>query len=84
MFKLCGAEGYTWAFKVYAGKEKLDKVVTELILFNGLYVNGRILYTDNWYTSVSLPKRMIDRKTHLIGTLRSNLKGNPQVSFMRL
>lgn len=81
VFKLCVAGGYTWAFKVYTGKEKTDdmavseKVVIELM--NGLLDSGRTLYTDNWYTSVSLSKTLLDRKTHLVGTLRANRKGNP-------
>lgn len=82
LFKLCISGGYTWAFKVYTGKEKIDgvsvseKVVMELM--EGVLDSGRTLYTDNWYTSVSLSKSLIDRKTHLVGTMRANRKGNPQ------
>ncbi|XP_050298584.1 piggyBac transposable element-derived protein 4-like [Anthonomus grandis grandis] len=47
-------------------------------LMEGLLDSGRTIYTDNWYTSVSLAKRLIDRKTHLVGTIRANRKGNPQ------
>jgi len=35
------------------------------------------LCTDNWYTSVDLANNLIDKNTHLIGTLRTNRKGNP-------
>ncbi|XP_050300132.1 piggyBac transposable element-derived protein 4-like [Anthonomus grandis grandis] len=82
LFKLCVSGGYTWDFKVYTGREKSsefvvsEKVVMELM--EGLLDRGRTLYTDNWYTSVSLAKRLIDRKTHLVGTIRANRKGNPQ------
>ncbi|XP_050307489.1 piggyBac transposable element-derived protein 4-like [Anthonomus grandis grandis] len=82
LFKLCVSGGYTWDFKVYTGREKSsefavsEKVVMELM--EGLLDSGRTLYTDNWYTSVSLAKRLIDRKTHLVGTIRANRKGNPQ------
>lgn len=47
-------------------------------LMEGLLDSGRTLYTDNWYTSVSLSKRLIDRKTHFVGTFRANRKGNRQ------
>ncbi|XP_050301576.1 piggyBac transposable element-derived protein 4-like [Anthonomus grandis grandis] len=82
LFKLCVSGGYTWDFKVYTGREKSsefavsEKVVMELM--EGLLDSGRTLYTDNYYTSVSLAKRLIDRKTHLVGTIRANRKGNPQ------
>lgn len=82
VFKLCVSGGYTWSFKVYTGKEERDddtsvaeKVVQELM--NGLLDSGRTLYTDNWYTSVSLSKKLIQRDTHLVGTLRVNRKNNP-------
>lgn len=81
VFKLCVTGGYTWAFKVYTGKEKTEntfvseKVVTELM--DGLFNSGRTLFSDNWYTSVSLADKMIEKKTHLVGTLRVNRKGNP-------
>lgn len=81
VFKLCVAGGYTWSFKVYTGKVKQDDtsvsetVVTELM--DGLLNSGRTLFTDNWYTSVSLADKMIKNKTHLVGTLRANRKQNP-------
>ena len=81
LFKLCVGGGYTWNFKVYTGKEKVDETaVSEKIvmeLFSELLDHGRTLYTDNWYTSVKLAQRMVERKTHLVGTLRKNRRGNP-------
>lgn len=82
IFKLCLSSGYTWSVKVYAGKEATtgisvpQKVVMELI--NPLLDAGRTLYCDNWYTSVSLANQLLRRNTHLVGTLRSNRKGNPK------
>ncbi|XP_050303751.1 piggyBac transposable element-derived protein 4-like [Anthonomus grandis grandis] len=82
LFKLSVSGGYTWDFKVYTVREKSsefavsEKVVMELM--EGLLDSGCTLYTDNWYTSVSLAKRLIDRKTPLVGTIRANRKGNPQ------
>lgn len=37
---------------------------------------GRTLCTDNYYTSVTLAQALLDRETHLIGTLRTNRKFN--------
>ncbi|CAH1998284.1 unnamed protein product [Acanthoscelides obtectus] len=83
IFKLCGDGGYTYNMKIYCGKESkrdgvsvADKVVFELK--NNLLDSGRILVTDNWYTSVGLVRRLLARSTHLVGTLRSNRKCNPK------
>ncbi|KIH44577.1 hypothetical protein ANCDUO_25397 [Ancylostoma duodenale] len=43
----------------------------------GLLDEGRQLCTDNWYSSVPLVRKLLKRKTHLIGTLRRNRKGIP-------
>ncbi|KAK9744130.1 Transposase IS4 [Popillia japonica] len=81
VFQLCVAGGQTWTLKVYAGKEKTHEIaVSEKVgieLMDGFLDSGRTLYTDNWYTSVSLSKTLIGRKTHLVGTLRLNRKLNP-------
>ncbi|XP_060846172.1 piggyBac transposable element-derived protein 4-like [Rhopalosiphum padi] len=39
---------------------------------------GRTMFTDNWYTSVSLANELLSRSTNLVGTLRSNRKFNPK------
>lgn len=81
MFKLCLEGGYTYNFSIYCGKEYdgqqsvPSKVVINLM--NNLLDSGRTLCTDNYYTSVSLAHELLNRKTHLIGTLRSNRKFNP-------
>lgn len=43
---------------------------------NNLLDEGRTLYTDNYYTSISLAHQLLTRKTHLVGTVRSNRKFN--------
>nr|CAI5863377.1 unnamed protein product [Callosobruchus analis] len=53
-----------------------SRVVLELM--EPLLDCGRLLVTDNFYTSVSLAHALLDRKTHLIGTLRKNRKYNPK------
>jgi len=36
------------------------------------------VYTDNYYTSVDLAHKLLDKNTHLVGTLRRNRKNNPK------
>ncbi|KAL6418730.1 hypothetical protein ACFW04_011833 [Cataglyphis niger] len=45
-------------------------------LFKNLFHKGHTLCTDNWYTSVDLTNNLIRKNTHLIGTFRTNRKGN--------
>lgn len=82
MFKLCSESGYTWNMSIYAGKEKQDdllSVSTKVVLklATDLLGCGRLCVTDNWYTSLQLAHILLDNKTHCLGTLRSNRKGNP-------
>ncbi|KAJ8931164.1 hypothetical protein NQ314_015966 [Rhamnusium bicolor] len=83
IFMLCANGSYTYNMKIYCGKESendgvsvADKVV--LGLMNNLLDSGRTLFTDNWYTSVGLARKLATRGTHLVGTLRSNRKYNPK------
>jgi hypothetical protein len=82
IFKLCCGKGYTWNFQIYAGKER-DRgasVPTNVVmnLSKDLLNAGRTVITNNYYTSLDLASRLLDKQTHLIGTLRSNRKGNPK------
>lgn len=83
LFKLCLPGGYTFHSKIYCGADKIDgmsvatKVVLELL--GGSLDKGVTLYTDNWYTSIELAKKLKNRRTHLVGTLRRNRKGLPKV-----
>jgi hypothetical protein len=76
-------KGYTWNMSVYAGQEKTpDKslaVSTKVVLnlSKQLLGSGRICIIDNWYTSLQLAHLLLDNKTHCIGTLRGDRKGNP-------
>lgn len=82
LFKLCIAEGYTYAVKVYGGKEQpsekslASRVVMELM--QPLLNTGRTLFTDNFYTSVELAHELNRNNTHLVGTLRAKRKHNPK------
>jgi len=80
IFKLCCGSGYTYAFRVYTGKtlEKENTTPTNIVmsLCKDLFDKGHTLYTDNWYTSLELAEKLINKNTHLVGTLRSNRRGN--------
>ncbi|CAG5055676.1 unnamed protein product [Parnassius apollo] len=47
-------------------------------LVKDLLDENRILYTDNYYTSIPLAYRLKHRKTNLVGTLRLNRKHLPK------
>lgn len=38
---------------------------------------GHVLFTDNYYNSVTLTEKMTERSTYIVGTLRSDRKRNP-------
>ena len=82
LYKLCLEKGYTYNLQVYCGKDKVpnqsssEKVV--LSLSDNLLDKGRTIYTDNYYTSISLAHQLLKRNTHLVGTLRTNRKFNPK------
>lgn len=82
LFKLCAVGGYTSKVEIYAGKDtsRIGSVASSVVLrlMNGLLDHGRILYTDNWYSSVPLAEELIQRKTHLVGTIKKNRKGLPK------
>lgn len=83
-FKLCTRGGYTYRMSIYAGKSvqpRTGSVADDVVmrLMGGLLDRGRVLYTDNWYTSVDLAKKLLRRKTNLVGTVRRNRRGLPKV-----
>lgn len=47
-------------------------------LLTGYLNKGHTLFTDNWYTSVPLGKMLLEKETHLVGTLRKNRKHLPK------
>lgn len=84
LFKLCSSEGYTWNSKIYAGKsEDYDKTVglARTVcedLSQGLLNEGRTLFVDNFYTSYELALSFLQKKTHVVGTVRQNKKNIPK------
>lgn len=81
LYKLCLEHGYTYKTSVYCRKKKTnqnERASTQVVfqLMDNLLDRGRILYTDNFYTSMELAHKLLDRKTYLTGTLRSNRQQN--------
>nr|CAH7732309.1 unnamed protein product [Callosobruchus chinensis] len=74
LYKLCTNNGYTYNLKVYCGRDAqpgvpvASSVVMELS--KNLLDSGRVLYIDNFYTSMHLAHELLKRGTHLVGTLR--------------
>ncbi|KAE9522198.1 hypothetical protein AGLY_017458 [Aphis glycines] len=82
MYKLCTPEGFTWASSIYCVTGPtlgtLDKPGTVVVnLADSLLDEGRLIITDNFYTSVPLAEYLYGRKTDLCGTLRKNRKWLP-------
>ncbi len=77
MYKLAATNGYTWNYLIYTGEQ--DSVAglghAETVVMNlldGLSGCYRTMVVDNFFTSISLAKRLLVHDTYLIGTLRSN------------
>ena len=85
IFKLCSPNVYTWKFEMYTGRQEENRAAglgvgesVVLKLTEKLLDEGRILYTDNFYTSCPLARILLNRNTHLVGTLRRTRKYLPK------
>ncbi|KAF2886549.1 hypothetical protein ILUMI_19624, partial [Ignelater luminosus] len=87
VYKLCCDGGYTYNLQVYCGSDGVQAgqafANVVLYLIDGLFSSDRQLYTDNYYTCVSLATALLDKKAHLIGTLRSDSKYNPKEAVQK-
>ncbi|KAJ8947327.1 hypothetical protein NQ314_008629 [Rhamnusium bicolor] len=91
LFKICSTDGYTWKCEVYTGRNKKNRrpaglgirESVVLSLAEGLLDEGRVLYTDNFYTSCPLARTVLSRNTHLVGTLKRNRKYLPKRSHCK-
>ncbi|EYC43082.1 hypothetical protein Y032_0504g2648 [Ancylostoma ceylanicum] len=83
LFKMCTKGGYTYRTIVYAGRQAQKQIATSvaeeavMALMEGLLDSGRVLLTDNYYTSIPLAETLMMRKTNLIGSVWRNRKGLP-------
>jgi hypothetical protein len=76
IYKVAGTNGYTWDFMVYTGKQDsmashghAQTVVMNLI--DDLLGCYRTVIVDNFFTTISLAKRLLQNDTYLTGTFRS-------------
>ncbi|XP_050351155.1 piggyBac transposable element-derived protein 4-like [Nymphalis io] len=83
IYKLCTDSGYTWSYRVYSGQDDqitgLDKPGSVVVsLCTDLLKEGRIMITDNYYTSIPLARYLKEQGTDLCGTIRKNRRELPQ------
>ncbi|EQB62087.1 piggybac-derived 2 (agap012114-pa) [Vairimorpha apis BRL 01] len=77
LYKLCLPDGYTYNIEIYAGKnntiiKKSHSHDVVMRLLNGLLFEGRILFTDGYYTSVPLGEELLQNNTFICGTVKIN------------
>ena len=86
LFQLCTSDGIVLDFLIYHGNmaphlvELEDSLVTERIavtLMQKYLGKGHHLYVDNYYTSVSLAKYLLQNETYITGTIRDHRKHFP-------
>ena len=84
LYELTTDDGITLDFLVYCGRGMFDDddgneemPTTEripVVLMQPFLNANSILFTDNFYTSPSLGKQLLDNSTYLCGTIRKNCK----------
>lgn len=87
-YELCSPNGYTHNIEIYKGKQDADSLAPKLHtlvlrLMEPFLDKGHHLIMDNYYNSVPLCNKLLQRKTHTTGTLRTNRKGNPKSLISR-
>lgn len=84
LFKCCESKsGYCLDLLVYTQNfvETKELLVSEQIVFkvaNDYLNKGYIIYMDNWFTSPSLIKKLLEKNTYSVGTAKSNRKFFPE------
>ena len=88
MFMVSEAEtGYICGFDVYTGKDsnpddagcaKMTSTVMDLLDSIKLLNKGCHVYFDNYYNSPELIEKLLERKTHVCGTVRKDCWGLPK------
>ncbi|KAJ8932343.1 hypothetical protein NQ314_014708 [Rhamnusium bicolor] len=82
LIKVSDTDAYTHRVEIYQGKSiTKGENLTKLVVLRPCeaYLNkGRTIVTDNFYTGMELASELLDKNTHLIGTLRKNRRGLPK------
>ncbi|XP_047538573.1 piggyBac transposable element-derived protein 4-like [Vanessa atalanta] len=83
IYKLCTAEGYTLGYQIYHGESRqchgLDTSGSIVIQLAEEFLDqGRLIVTDNYYTSIPLAEFLKSRNTDLLGTVNKKRRGLPK------
>jgi hypothetical protein len=86
MYKFAATNGYTWNYVIYTSEHESMVGVGHaqaivMTLLDGLDACYRTVVADNFFTSISLAKYLLEHDTYLIGTLRSNRVGSGSKVF---
>ncbi|XP_065645481.1 piggyBac transposable element-derived protein 4-like [Hydra vulgaris] len=83
-YELCESDGIVLKLKIYSSETTLGKHLLGqtgaivLDLMEKIPAKRYHLYTDNFYNSFELTKHMINQKTYICDTLRTDRKSNPK------
>jgi hypothetical protein len=80
------SNGYQWNFYLYRGKDEQRPPHISATMWpcvkltepNIMHHKSHVLYTDNWYTSISLACKMWSQGIHCVGTTKANIRGAPK------
>lgn len=81
----CSKTKYQWAFYFYHGASEIRNNMSATMypvvkLFTEeLWNFNYILFVDNWYTSLPLLKWLVDKGAHMVGTVKTNKQGLPDI-----
>ena len=76
--------GYCLKIHIYFGYEERF-VSREVFTYNMYHLmsdyfnNNHVLYTDNYYTSIKLARKLLSLGTNLVGTIRKTSKKFPKI-----
>jgi hypothetical protein len=83
LYKVCTPQGFTWDDSIQAGSGEnlngLDLSSSKIVRLTEQPLDeGRLVITDNYYTSIGVAEFLLSRKTNLLGTIRKHRKGLPE------
>ncbi|XP_045474894.1 piggyBac transposable element-derived protein 4-like [Harmonia axyridis] len=83
----CARTGYMLSFKVYEGKDSsnIEGTLGErtvLHLSEPYHHKGYILYCDNYFSTIELLSKLLEKKTFACGTFRTNRKFYPKDNLL--
>lgn len=86
LWKLCDSHGFMYNFDVYTGaadhEDETDSTIERVVLDLTKDLHGQQpyhLFCDNYYSSIPLAKKLLEKKIYYTGTLRENRKYIPKV-----